>query len=83
MLLSLGDPQCIWTLEQRYVAAGHILTEWQILRPSDAVMVARGTSEFRQPGWDIGDHAALVTLLNTGLRALSVDLIAILAGLGE
>lgn len=29
MLLSLGDPQCPWTLEQRYVAAGHVLTDWQ------------------------------------------------------
>jgi uncharacterized lipoprotein YmbA len=54
--------------------AVHILTEWQILRPGDAVVVTRGTSDFRQAGWVVGDHGGLVELLNTGLRALSADL---------
>lgn len=29
MLLRLGDPACPWSLEERYIAAGHILTDWQ------------------------------------------------------
>jgi uncharacterized lipoprotein YmbA len=61
----------------------HILTEWQILRPSDALVVTRGTSDFRQAGWVVGDHGGLVELLNTGLRALSADLMTSLAVLEE
>lgn len=57
----------------------HILTEWQILRPDDAVVVARGTSDFRRAGWEVGDHGALVALLNTGLRELSAELMTSLA----
>jgi uncharacterized protein len=60
----------------------HILTQWEILRPSDAVTVTRGMSDFRQDGWEVGDHAALVALLNSGLRALSADLLTSLATLG-
>ncbi|MQA91522.1 MAG: hypothetical protein GEU90_15070 [Gemmatimonas sp.] len=61
----------------------HILTQWQVLRPADAVVVTRGTSDFRQAGWVVGDHAALVALLNSGLRALSADLLTSLATLVE
>ncbi|MEX2583731.1 MAG: PqiC family protein [Gemmatimonadota bacterium] len=61
----------------------HVLAEWQILRPGDSGIAARGTSDFRQGGWEVGDHASLVGLMNTGLRALAVDLMTRLATLGE
>ena len=57
----------------------HILAEWQILRPGDRAVITRGTSEFRQGGWEVGDHAALVDLLNAGLRSLAEDLVTSLA----
>jgi uncharacterized lipoprotein YmbA len=61
----------------------HILTEWQIVRPGDYRVVSRGTGDFRQTGWVVGDHAGLVELLNTGLRGLSADLMTSLATLGN
>ena len=61
----------------------HILIEWQILRPGDTVVVARGTSDFREGGWEIGDHAGLVARLNNGLRALAAELMTNLPTVGD
>jgi uncharacterized lipoprotein YmbA len=60
----------------------HVLTEWQILRPGDHGVVTRGTSDFRQIGWVVDDYGGLVEMLNTGLRALSADLMTSLETLG-
>src|SRR5687768_764555 len=50
MLLALGDPECPWTLEQRYIAAGHILTDWQ----ENAAM--QGAYEQMRHTWGIEDE---------------------------
>ena len=59
----------------------HLLADWQILRAADGEVAARGRSDFRQPGWAVDDYAGLVTQLNTGLRALSAELLAELSAL--
>jgi hypothetical protein len=45
------------------------------------VVLARGTTDRRSPGWTVGDYAGLVTLLDEGLDVLAGDLIAGIAGL--
>jgi uncharacterized protein len=54
----------------------HLLARWEILNPGDGAVLARGTTDFRVPGWKVGDFAGLVTLLDQGLQELSGDLVA-------
>lgn len=53
----------------------HLLAHWEILRPDDRTRVAWGTTEVREPGWTVGDVAALVTLLDAGLATLAEALV--------
>jgi hypothetical protein len=59
----------------------HLSATWEIIRPQDDVVLARGTTDRRSPGWTVGDYAGLVTLLDEGLDVLAGDLIAGIAGL--
>jgi hypothetical protein len=43
--------------------------------------VARGTTEVRDSDWPVGDMAALVARLETGLATLAQDLVGALAEL--
>ncbi len=54
----------------------HLLATWEIIRQEDGVVLARGTTDYRRPGWAVGDYAGLVALLDEGLEALSADLMA-------
>lgn len=58
----------------------HLLATWEILRQRDGVVLARGTTDYRERGWRIGDYAGLVRLLDAGLNVLSSELAA---GLGD
>lgn len=51
----------------------HMIAAWEIIRPEDATVLARGTTERRTPGWRVGDHAGLVALLDTHLSDLADD----------
>lgn len=51
----------------------HMLAAWEIIRPADGIVLARGTTERRTAGWTVGDHAGLVALLDTGLSDLADD----------
>jgi uncharacterized lipoprotein YmbA len=60
----------------------HLLATWEIIRQRDGVVLARGTTDFREPGWRVGDYAGLVTLLDAGLNLLSAELASSLSSLG-
>lgn len=51
----------------------HLLARWEIIRPLDAAVLARGTTDHRESGWTVGDYAGLVTSLDRGLNALATD----------
>lgn len=59
----------------------HVLVSWEIIRPHDGAVLARGGTEYRQPGWTVGDYASLVAMLDRGVAALARDLTASLGGL--
>jgi len=69
--------------EEATATAGeaHVVASWEITRPGDGALLARGQSDRRQAGWRVGDYRALVTLLETGLKGLAGDLTACLARL--
>ncbi len=51
----------------------YMLATWEIIGQDGAVL-ARGTSDYREPGWKIGDYGGLVALLDAGLDGLANDL---------
>jgi len=51
-----------------------LLAMWEIIRQEDGVVLARGTTDYRRPGWTVGDYAGLVSMLDDGLEVLSADL---------
>jgi uncharacterized lipoprotein YmbA len=54
----------------------HVLATWEIIRPADGSVLARGTTDYRQAGWTAGDYAGLVALLDAGLRVVARDVAA-------
>ncbi len=52
----------------------HLLATWEILRPTDGAILARGTTEVREGGWSVGDFDGLVRLLSAALEVLAEDL---------
>jgi len=59
----------------------HLLAAWEIIRQRDGAVLARGTTDYRTPGWTVGDYDGLVALLDTGLGVLTNDLVASLGTL--
>jgi uncharacterized lipoprotein YmbA len=59
----------------------YMLAAWEILRPRDGAVLARGTTDHREGGWRVGDHAGMVRSLDAGVEALATDLLASLASL--
>lgn len=60
--------------------AVHVAASWEIIRQQDETILLRGTTEFREGGWRVGDYGALVTMMDRGLVALARDLTAALGG---
>jgi uncharacterized protein len=52
----------------------HMVATWEIIRQRDETVLTRGTTEFREGGWPVGDYAALVEMLNRGLVVLARDI---------
>jgi uncharacterized lipoprotein YmbA len=59
----------------------HMLAAWEIIRQLDGVVLARGTTDYRENGWRLGDYAGLVTQLDLGLQTLTEQLLASLRSL--
>lgn len=57
----------------------HLQATWEIIRPADGALVARGTTEYREADWTVGDYAGLVTRLDRGLITLARELATCLA----
>jgi uncharacterized lipoprotein YmbA len=52
----------------------HVRATWEIIRPGDGAVLARGSTDWRRPGWQVGDYGELVSSLDAGLDVLSRDL---------
>jgi len=61
----------------------HVLASWDIIRQQDETVLARGTTDYRERGWRVGDYAGLVTLLDRGVQALSQDIATCLGRLAS
>jgi uncharacterized lipoprotein YmbA len=60
----------------------HLLASWELLRPQDGVVLARGVTDYRTGDWRVGDYAALVTQLDAGLNRLAGDIVACMTRVG-
>lgn len=60
----------------------HLMARWEILRPSDGALVARGATDHHAGDWAVDDYAGLVTRIDGGLVVLARELVACLARLG-
>lgn len=56
--------------------AAQVTASWEILRPGDGAVLARGGTEYRRQGWRVGDYAALVTMLEEGLSVVARDVVS-------
>jgi uncharacterized lipoprotein YmbA len=56
--------------------AVQVVATWEILRPGDGAVLARGGTDYRQQGWRVGDYAALVTMLEDGLSGVARDVVS-------
>jgi uncharacterized lipoprotein YmbA len=61
----------------------HLLASWELHRPRDGAVLARGGTDYRAAGWRLGDYSALVALLDQGLHRMSGDIVACLARVGR
>ncbi|CAN5806032.1 PqiC family protein [soil metagenome] len=61
----------------------HLRAAWEIIRALDGATVARGTTDVRDSGWTVGDHAGLVQRLDEALGTLASDLAEALARVPE
>lgn len=52
---------------------------WEIIRPDDGAVLARGSTDYRQQGWHVGDYASLVRLLDQGLSGVARDVVNCIA----
>ena len=59
----------------------HVVAAWEILRPQDGAVLARGEAAQQERGWAAGDYAALVTFLDAALRDLARDVAACLGSI--
>lgn len=61
----------------------HLLASWELLRPQDGAVLARGGTDHRAGGWHVGNYPALVTLLDVGLHRMAGDIAACMARVGH
>lgn len=54
----------------------HMRATWEVVHQQDGVVLARGTTEHSETGWELGDYPGLVRSLDAGLITLSRDLLA-------
>lgn len=63
------------------VGSTHVLADWEIVQRRSGVVQARGTTDFREDGWKVGDYRALVASLDLGLTAIARDVASCLGRL--
>lgn len=62
--------------------AVRVVASWELIRPGDGVVLARGSTNQEEGGWRVGDYAGLVTRLDGGLHNLAQDIVACLGRIG-
>lgn len=70
-----GDPNA-------RMGEAHVRARWEIIRPVDGALVARGTTDHRATDWVVGDYAGLVARLDRGLVLIAQDVVACLTRVG-
>lgn len=53
----------------------HLLASWEIIRPNDGAIIARGVTSYRAQDWVVDDYRGLVSRLDMGLLQLSRDVV--------
>ena len=66
---------------QATTGEAQLLATWEIIRPDDGFVLARGSTDYRERGWQVGDYAALVKLLDGALRNVAGDVMTCIARL--
>src|SRR5690606_6137594 len=59
----------------------HVRATWEIIRPEDERVMARGNAEHREEDWTVGDYAGLVALLDQGLAVVAREVALALGAL--
>jgi uncharacterized protein len=75
-----ADAATVRSTDDAVAPAGavHVVATWEIIRQQDEVVLRRGTTEFREGGWQVGDYAALVAMMDQGLVVVARDITAAL-----
>jgi uncharacterized protein len=60
-------------------AGVHVVTAWDIIRPLDGALLVRGTTDYRDGRFPLGDYDAMVAALNVALQRVAEDLRGCLA----
>lgn len=60
--------------ENALMGEAHLLASWEILRAADGTLLARGTTEVRSEGWQVGNFNDLVRLLDDGVGTLAEEI---------
>jgi uncharacterized protein len=58
-----------------------VAATWEIIRQLDGTVLERGSTEYREGGWTVGDYAGLVNLLDAGLHVLTDQVLSSIAAL--
>jgi uncharacterized lipoprotein YmbA len=53
-----------------------LLASWELRRPADNAVLARGDTDYRADAWRVGDYAGLVALLDRGLDQMAGEIAA-------
>jgi uncharacterized lipoprotein YmbA len=63
-------------------AEAHMLATYEIIRPGDGSILARGVTDYRSRDWTLNDYRGLVSRLDMGLVTLSRNIVGCLRQLG-
>jgi uncharacterized lipoprotein YmbA len=50
----------------------HVVAAWEIIRPADGAVLARGSTQYAEGRWSLGDYAGLVALLDAALSRVAL-----------
>lgn len=61
-----------------FEGGARVTASWEIINPQDGAVLVRGTTDYEDDAWTVGDYAGLVNRLDAGLWELSRDLVTAL-----
>lgn len=54
----------------------HLLATWELIGPGEREVLARGTTEYLEDGWTVGDYGELAAMLDAGIQVLAAEIAA-------